>query len=434
MASTLAQVLVAGNTTSGKNILVSSADAINFVSGVSIGGNNTATGTSPGTCVCIGSGASGSDNAVSIGNGSTSSGTHCCAIGQSAQATAVGATAYGVQANAGGTDSTAIGYSAQTASTAGSSFGYNATNGGSSATNSTSLGTGASNANFANATCLGVSSTNTAAHQVMLGTSSEVVQIPGSMIFTNGVVIGGANQAATSTGAGSIAIGKQATCAATSSSIAIGSNASSTTNSVAFGASANSSANGTTSVGYSAASSGTQSTAVGDNASCSGANSTALGSSASDGSFASSVALGSGATCTATNQIMLGTSSQVVVCPSDIQVHQHFVTTQGGGLTVASTTNCTVSAITNTNNTDIAGNMTINVSGAGQWSATINFAKSYPSSTGTIVVIPVGTSIAGWNACGGAAYFASSSSFTVSSSYPATGTLTLGCVYLVLGH
>jgi Head domain of trimeric autotransporter adhesin len=104
--------------------------------------------------------ASGVDSSA-FGNGSTASANATVAVGQGSTADQAGAVGIGEDSDADGTGSIAIGFQAETVGDSSSAFGA------------------ISSAGFLSSTAIGTQATTVAAHQIMLGTSSEYVEIPG---------------------------------------------------------------------------------------------------------------------------------------------------------------------------------------------------------------------------------------------------------------
>jgi Head domain of trimeric autotransporter adhesin len=115
--------------------------------------------------------------AVALGDTSAASGQQSMAAGQQANASAPYATALGQLALASGNGSTAVGQDAQAPGAEGTAIGYDATAGGQ---NATALGAGAS-ASGAGSTAVGAGASVSAVNQVMLGTSTQQVIVPGDL-------------------------------------------------------------------------------------------------------------------------------------------------------------------------------------------------------------------------------------------------------------
>jgi hypothetical protein len=177
----------------------------------SSGTNNVVLGSNAGTALTSGNNnvilglnagaafTSGSSN-FALGPGTLQSnvtGTFNVAIGQGAMGLGTGASSrnicIGYQSGQSITtttngQNTCIGHESGKSITTGSnvtSVGANAnTTGNTTLTDSTAIGANATNANFNSSTAIGVNATNTSANQIMLGTASENVTCPGSLIVT----------------------------------------------------------------------------------------------------------------------------------------------------------------------------------------------------------------------------------------------------------
>jgi hypothetical protein len=116
--------------------------------------------------IAIGSGASAAgSSAISIGEDAVASHTNTIAIGEDAVASGNRSTALGLAASATGQDSVAVGAIAEATGVGAGAFGWNTT------------------ASHTDSTALGALAATTAASQVMLGTSSHTVVVPGT--FSN---------------------------------------------------------------------------------------------------------------------------------------------------------------------------------------------------------------------------------------------------------
>jgi hypothetical protein len=165
----------AGNSlTSGNNNVIL---GLNAGSAFTSGSSNFALGAGS-----LQSNQTGGEN-VAIGQGSMNLGTggfgrNVCIGHQSGQ---------NITTTANG-QNTCIGYTAGKSITTGSnvtSVGANANEtGNTTLTNSTCLGANTNNGNFNSSTAIGANATNTSANQIMLGTASENVTCPGSLIVT----------------------------------------------------------------------------------------------------------------------------------------------------------------------------------------------------------------------------------------------------------
>ena len=134
---------------------------------------------------------------IAIGASATAgSGTasNSCAVGESSTASAPGSSVFGAKSTASGNYSTASGYNCQATGTYSTASGaYSRASG----NRATALGACAYNGPFTTAaydysTAIGTAAITTAAHQIMMGTSAEIVHFPG-----------GVNMAGVATGAGS---------------------------------------------------------------------------------------------------------------------------------------------------------------------------------------------------------------------------------------
>lgn len=125
---TLAQVLIAGNTTGANDINVSDPQQILFISGIRIGGNGVAVGATDTQGISIGEGASASGGeSTSIGTGSSSAGDKSVCVGGGSASPGSGSTALGFNVSSAGDDSVAVGISAMASAASDVSIGNNAT-------------------------------------------------------------------------------------------------------------------------------------------------------------------------------------------------------------------------------------------------------------------------------------------------------------------
>ena len=168
---------------------------------IAIGNGSVATNTDS---VAIGSGAAATNtSSLAIGNSAIATGNSSAAIGNASKATNDSSVAVGNAAYAYGNGSTAVGAGALAQYANGSAFGQDSlatavqgTAIGNSASasggRSTSVGYGAS-AGHTNSSAFGQFATTTTTNEVVLGTASEVVHIPGrmeSVVSTNGTFKG----------------------------------------------------------------------------------------------------------------------------------------------------------------------------------------------------------------------------------------------------
>lgn len=133
-----------------------------------------------GSAVGIGDGASANGvNAVAVGSGVSADYIDATALGGDAGAFGAASTALGADSVAGGTQSVALGASARTDEDRGTVVGYN-----SHADNidGTALGCNARAFN-SHSTAIGADATTTDVNQVMLGTATDHVVIPGSLVL-----------------------------------------------------------------------------------------------------------------------------------------------------------------------------------------------------------------------------------------------------------
>ncbi len=172
------------------NIAIGSSSGGNIAGG----NNNVLLGLSTGSALTTGSGN------MALGAGSlqtVTTGLDNVAIGYASMNASTGAAGRNtcLGANSGNAISTTttgqnvcIGYNSGLLISTGSNntcVGSNANNtaGNTTLTNSTAIGFNTNNANFSSSTAIGVGATNTSANQIILGTASETVSIPGSLTF-----------------------------------------------------------------------------------------------------------------------------------------------------------------------------------------------------------------------------------------------------------
>ena len=264
-----------------------------------------------------------------------------------------------------GNNNSALGYSALanlTTGTNNTSVGSGAMNALSTAEGNTCIGANAgasvvnggfntlvgvnSNSGYSYSTALGYNSTITANNQIMLGTSSETVVVPGSLTI-NGLVSQelanectafGSNCLTNNTGANNTAFGVNSMALnttglqnAASGDYSLNSNKVGSYNTaVGHFSQEYTTGNANTSLGGSSLTNnttGSYNTAIGygsSNTNTTGNTNTNIGYNASSGNFSYSTSLGASSTNTANHQIMLGTTSEYVVIPNTVSIGNNY--------------------------------------------------------------------------------------------------------------
>lgn len=158
------------------------------------GGTDNHVGTGTGSTVVGLSATSGGTNSTALGQNATSSGENSTSLGSTSVTAGLNATAIGFSASAAGERGTALGRSSNASVLGSTALGYAASATGqrgsavgdtavANSTRSSALGANASGGHD-HATAVGSESSTTEANQVMLGTSSDTVEIPGGAVMT----------------------------------------------------------------------------------------------------------------------------------------------------------------------------------------------------------------------------------------------------------
>ena len=326
--TTFTGALNVNGTTTTQGLTVNSG-TIDMVNGSIVVNGNTGV-----RIVGIASQNTGSQNNISIGHNSSSSGVYDVSVGNYANCqtgtsycTAIG---YSANVNSSLSYATAVGSNASCSATNSTALGY-----GASASIGTSTALGSNSTASANgATAIGYGAIATGTSQIVLGRATETVYCPGtaantSLVATKNITVNGCS------------VGQHPTLNVTTGNTVLGvdcgrvisTNANNNTligNSAGYNISngfhnthcgfntgyAITTGSSNTSLGYNSYNTGnfSNSTAVGESTVIGASNSTAVGASSQAQAFGST-AIGSGAVATLANQIMLGTATETVYLP-----------------------------------------------------------------------------------------------------------------------